>query len=69
MTTARDYRDAQAYDAAMGRLDRAELLDRIPKPPRPQRRHAALCYTADGQLDCVCSGSVQWADHPDWDRP
>ena len=60
--------DRHAWDRELGRRDRAELLDPPPKRKRPARRHARLCYDAEGQLDCVCQGSVQWADSPDWDR-
>ena len=62
----RDDEDAKAYDDAMGELDRAELLDPPPARKRPPRRHAALCYDDEGQLDCQCYGGVQWADHPSW---
>ncbi len=60
--------DRHAWDHELGRRDRAEELDEPPPKPRPERRHARLCYTEDGQLDCVCQGSVQWADHPDWGK-
>ena len=57
--------DRHTWDRELGRRDRAEI-EPVPRK-RPKRRHAVGCFDDEGKLECVCAGSVQFADHPDFE--